>query len=638
MSCIKPNKSESTNLDQTLQLTIESVVLQKRLSHKWIRQQRRHSKRSAEIENQELIKDDHQNKKDEITNAETPQTKESERKISLENKPKLSFPSRLKLKYEKFYINPLNKFYYTWLLIISLSYLYNLIFLIARSAFWLLEDHDYAFIWQIIDYTVDFFYLLDIFLKCFTGYLEDGLPCPDKQKIARRYVKTLQFKIDLLSLAPTDLIYLFLLNENFKMKQILAALRLNRLLKFSRYLEFLNLTETETKFPTVFRMSNLLLNILLGMHWNACIYFILSSLHGFGSDKWVYPTLTHEDLELNLTDVQNNNILFTDELDSQYIYCFWWSVQTLTTIAEVPAPTNSYQEIYMSLLLMIGVVILAITIGSAADMVENANKQSLDLQQKCDYAKSFLKQNKLTGELESRIKNYLDYLWTARNVDLDIVLNVLPDNLQKAIAMNVHMETLKRVHVFQDCEPGLLEELVTKLKLQIYSPGDYVCRKGDVGHEMYFIKTGALQVVSPDGTQVYATLGAGAAFGEISILDIPGNKNGNKRTANIRSVGFSDVFQLSKKDLWEALSEYPLAKKTLLEKGKALLRKDKLLDEELAEKIERKQKPLDEQIELFQKTKLQELNKKLDDLFEKYNDFLRECKNNLIEIETHFKN
>lgn len=46
------------------------------------------------------------------------------------------------------------------------------------------------------------------------------------------------------------------------------------------------------------------------------------------------------------------------------------------------------------------------------------------------------------------------------------------------------METLKKVHVFQDCESGLLEELVTKLTLQIYSPGDYVCRKGDVGHEV----------------------------------------------------------------------------------------------------------------------------------------------------------
>jgi len=32
---------------------------------------------------------------------------------------------------------------------------------------------------------------------------------------------------------------------------------------------------------------------------------------------------------------------------------------------------------------------------------------------------------------------------------------------------------------------------------------------------MYFIKTGILQVVSPDGTKVFAQLKAGAAFGEI---------------------------------------------------------------------------------------------------------------------------
>lgn len=483
---------------------------------------------------------------------------------------------------------------------------------------------------------MDLVYFIDIIIKFLTGYLEDGLPCPNKRKIATRYVKTIAFKIDLLSLAPTDLIF-FLIRQEYRIKQVLAALRLNRLLKISRYLEFLNLTETETKFPTAFRMTNLIFNILVGMHWNACIYFIISSFQGFGSDSWTYPSLTHVDLEHNQTQVQNNNILFTDELGSQYIYCFWWSVQTLTTIAEVPEPCNSYQEMYMSVLLMIGVVILAITIGSAADMVENANRQSLDLQQKCDYSKLFLKQHKIYGELEGRIKNYLDYLWIAKNVDLDEVLTVLPNNLQKEIAMNVHMDTLKRVHVFQDCEPGLLEELVTKLKLQIYSPGDFVCRKGDVGHEMYFIKTGALQVVSPDGSQVYATLGAGAAFGEISILEIPGNKNGNKRTANIRSVGFSDVFQLSKKDLWEALSEYPVAKKILIEKGKALLRKDKLLDEKLAEKIERKQKPLDEQIEMFQKNKVQELGKKLELFFSGYNEFLRECKANLFNIENHFE-
>jgi CRP-like cAMP-binding protein len=151
---------------------------------------------------------------------------------------------------------------------------------------------------------------------------------------------------------------------------------------------------------------------------------------------------------------------------------------------------------------------------------------------------------------------------------------------------------------------------------------------------MYFIKTGKLQVVSPDGTKVFATLGAGAAFGEISILDIPGNKNGNKRTANIRSLGFSDVYQLSKTDLWSALSEYPVAKKTLLEKGKALLRKDNLLDEAVCERLERKQKPLHEQVDYLQRSCLDQLSAKLERGLREYSEYLREVKGSLAYIES----
>lgn len=94
--------------------------------------------------------------------------------------------------------------------------------------------------------------------------------------------------------------------------------------------------------------------------------------------------------------------------------------------------------------------------------------------------------------------------------------------IQAEIAISVHMEALKRVAIFQECEAGLLVELVLKLKLAVFSPGDYVCRKGDIGKELYIIKRGRLTVVSDDGSTVFATLGQGTVFGEISVLNIAG--------------------------------------------------------------------------------------------------------------------
>ncbi len=106
-----------------------------------------------------------------------------------------------------------------------------------------------------------------------------------------------------------------------------------------------------------------------------------------------------------------------------------------------------------------------------------------------------------------------------------------------------------------------------------------MCKKGDIGNEMYIIKNGSLNVVSDDEKIVFVTLKSGAYFGEISILNIPGNTTGNRRTANVRSVGYSELLRLSKADLWTALADYPMNKILIIEKGKAKLRKDNLLDE-----------------------------------------------------------
>ena len=64
-----------------------------------------------------------------------------------------------------------------------------------------------------------------------------------------------------------------------------------------------------------------------------------------------------------------------------------------------------------------------------------------------------------------------------------------------------------------------------------------------------------------------------------------------------RSVGYSDLFSLSKDDLWETLEEYPEAKKALLEKGREILIKDNMIDEEKAKAEEAAQEAIEQKLE-----------------------------------------
>ncbi len=61
---------------------------------------------------------------------------------------------------------------------------------------------------------------------------------------------------------------------------------------------------------------------------------------------------------------------------------------------------------------------------------------------------------------------------------------------------------------------------------------------------------------------VLTRLGAGDFFGEIGILNIDG---ANRRTADVRSVGYSELFSLSKEDVLEGCRDYPEAERKLYE-------------------------------------------------------------------------
>ncbi|KAF7256757.1 hypothetical protein EG68_05789, partial [Paragonimus skrjabini miyazakii] len=179
-----------------------------------------------------------------------------------------------------------------------------------------------------------------------------------------------------------------------------------------------------------------------------------------------------------------------------------------------------------------------------------------------DCVKNYLSLRRVPYSLQERVINWFDYLWyTNKITDEENVLNDLPDKLRAEIAIQMHLDTLKRVEIFQNTEEGFLSELVLHLRMVLFAPGDYVCRKGEIGKQMFIVNRGTLHVLGDDNKSVLATLRAGSYFGELSILNL--GQYGNRRSASVRSLGYSDLFRLSKSDLWDVLKEYPGARRKL---------------------------------------------------------------------------
>ncbi|XP_028164639.1 cyclic nucleotide-gated cation channel subunit A-like, partial [Ostrinia furnacalis] len=507
--------------------------------------------------------------------------------------------------------------HYHWLAVVSLAILYNVVFVIGRAVFWELDN--LTSLWFFLDYLCDAIYLIDTVIHVHEGYLEQGLMVKDSKMLRRHYLKSDSWRYDLISLLPTDIAYYWWRPGSCDSKRLPCPVivRLNRLFRLPRMWEWFDRTETATSYPNAFRICKVVMAILVLIHWNACLYFAISYAIGFGSDNWVY----------NLTGPRN------ESLAHQYIYSFYWSTLTLTTIGETPQPEIDAEYLFVVADFLAGVLIFATIVGNIGSMISNMNVARVEFQNKMDGVKQYMAFRKVSGELEARVIRWFAYTWAQSGaLDEENVLSSLPDKLKAEIAIRVHLDTLRKVRIFQDCEPGLLEALVLKLRLQVFSPGDYICRKGDVGKEMYIVKRGRLQVVADDGKTVLATLSAGSVFGEVSVLEIAGNRTGNRRTANVRALGYSDLFCLAKRDLWEALADYPDARATLTERGCQLLRKDGLLDENVFENAQTTQQSLEETVHKLENT-VDMLNNRLQGLLSDVGEEQEKIKQRINKIE-----
>ena len=136
-----------------------------------------------------------------------------------------------------------------------------------------------------------------------------------------------------------------------------------------------------------------------------------------------------------------------------------------------------------------------------------------------------------------------------RLVALDQKLQEVRRQTQAAANLGLQpAQLMSKFPVFGDLSSDQRAELLTLFKPRSAAPGDRVIRAGDVGTEMFFISSGAVEVSIAD-KKIH--LGPGDFFGEMALL------TGGRRTADVTAIDYCLFLVINKDEFDTFISRYP---------------------------------------------------------------------------------
>jgi monovalent cation:H+ antiporter, CPA1 family len=113
------------------------------------------------------------------------------------------------------------------------------------------------------------------------------------------------------------------------------------------------------------------------------------------------------------------------------------------------------------------------------------------------------------------------------------------------------IQLLRQLDLFKGFTPTELTSLARRFRPRLTLPGEIIIRKGERGLSAYYISSGAVEVVLP-GQAI--RLGCGDVFGEMALL------TGNRRLADVVSLGYCQLLVLMKHDFERFLAKHPRAR------------------------------------------------------------------------------
>ncbi|XP_078541174.1 potassium/sodium hyperpolarization-activated cyclic nucleotide-gated channel 4 [Lissotriton helveticus] len=447
-------------------------------------------------------------------------------------------------------IHPYSDFRFYWDLTMLLLMVGNLIIIPVGITFFKDEN---TTPWIVFNVVSDTFFLIDLVLNFRTGIVvEDNTEIIlDPQRIKMKYLKS-WFVVDFISSIPVDYIFLIVEtridSEVYKTARALRIVRftkilsLLRLLRLSRLIRYIHQWEeifhmTYDLASAVVRIVNLIGMMLLLCHWDGCLQFLVPMLQDFPGDCWV--SLNH---------------MVNDSWGKQYSYALFKAMSHMLCIGYGQQAPVGMTDVWLTMLSMIvGATCYAMFIGHATALIQSLDSSRRQYQEKYKQVEQYMSFHKLPADMRQRIHDYYEHRYQGKMFDEESILGELSEPLREEIVNFNCRKLVASMPLFANADPNFVTSMLTKLRFEVFQPGDYIIREGTIGRKMYFIQHGVVSVLTKGNKET--KLADGSYFGEICLL------TRGRRTASVRADTYCRLYSLSVDHFNEVLEEYPMMRR-----------------------------------------------------------------------------
>ncbi|XP_061473536.1 potassium/sodium hyperpolarization-activated cyclic nucleotide-gated channel 1 isoform X1 [Rhineura floridana] len=447
-------------------------------------------------------------------------------------------------------IHPYSDFRFYWDLIMLIMMVGNLVIIPVGITFFTEQT---TTPWIIFNVASDTVFLLDLIMNFRTGTVNEDSSeiILDPKVIKMNYLKS-WFVVDFISSIPVDYIFLIVEkgmdSEVYKTARALRIVRftkilsLLRLLRLSRLIRYIHQWEeifhmTYDLASAVVRIFNLIGMMLLLCHWDGCLQFLVPLLQDFPHDCWV-----------------SLNGMVNDSWGKQYSYALFKAMSHMLCIGYGARAPVSMSDLWITMLSMIvGATCYAMFVGHATALIQSLDSSRRQYQEKYKQVEQYMSFHKLPADMRQKIHDYYEHRYQGKIFDEESILNELNDPLREEIVNFNCRKLVATMPLFANADPNFVTAMLSKLRFEVFQPGDYIIREGAVGKKMYFIQHGVAGVITKASKEMKLT--DGSYFGEICLL------TKGRRTASVRADTYCRLYSLSVDNFNEVLEEYPMMRR-----------------------------------------------------------------------------